>query len=116
MTGLPSTALFATMFREASARALLPPRWRPGQRTPLWQQRQRSAELLVEAANIPTSRCCWRPRASVLRHVFTCLRPPRRRWLDLRSRKTRLVVVDTEDAPRRSAQSLLFKAGDLGLT
>ena len=47
---LPGTALFASVFREAAARALLLPRRRPGQRTPLWQQRQRSADLLTAAA------------------------------------------------------------------
>src|SRR6266508_1162941 len=40
------SALFASRFRECAARALLLPRRRPGQRTPLWQQRQRSAGLL----------------------------------------------------------------------
>src|SRR5919106_1347075 len=43
---LPATALFTSMFREAASRALLLPRRRPGQRTPLWQQRQRGRELL----------------------------------------------------------------------
>ena len=38
----PGTALFASVFREAAARALLLPRRRPGARTPLWQQRQRA--------------------------------------------------------------------------
>ena len=38
---LPQTSLFAARFRECAARALLLPRRRPGQRTPLWQQRQR---------------------------------------------------------------------------
>src|SRR5581483_11386171 len=38
---LPATALFASVFRESAARALLLPRRRPGQRTALWQQRRR---------------------------------------------------------------------------
>ena len=37
------SALFASRFRECAARALLLPRRDPGRRTPLWQQRQRSA-------------------------------------------------------------------------
>jgi ATP-dependent Lhr-like helicase len=45
-----SSALFAGRFRECAARALLLPRRRPGQRTPLWQQRQRSADLLQAAS------------------------------------------------------------------
>ena len=35
------SALFASRFRECAARALLLPQRRPGQRTPLWQQRQK---------------------------------------------------------------------------
>ncbi|MBI3752254.1 MAG: DEAD/DEAH box helicase [Chloroflexi bacterium] len=44
------SALFASRFRENAARALLLPRRRPGARTPLWQQRQRSADLLAVAS------------------------------------------------------------------
>ena len=47
---LGSTAMFAARFRENAARALLLPRRRPGSRTPLWQQRQRSAGLLAVAS------------------------------------------------------------------
>src|SRR2546427_2926606 len=42
---LPGSALFAGRFRENAARSLLLPRRKPGQRTPLWQQRMRSANL-----------------------------------------------------------------------
>ena len=45
-----NSALFASRFRENAARALLLPRRRPGTRTPLWQQRQRSADLLAVAS------------------------------------------------------------------
>ncbi|WP_443673209.1 ATP-dependent helicase [Frankia umida] len=44
------SALFASRFRECAGRALLLPRRTPGRRTPLWQQRQRSAQLLSVAA------------------------------------------------------------------
>ncbi len=44
------SSLFASRFRENAARALLLPRRRPGTRTPLWQQRQRSADLLAVAS------------------------------------------------------------------
>ena len=47
---LANSALFAAHFRENAARALLLPRRRPGTRTPLWQQRQRSADLLAVAS------------------------------------------------------------------
>ena len=40
------SALFAARFRECAARALLLPRRDPGRRQPLWQQRQRAAQLL----------------------------------------------------------------------
>ena len=47
---LGSSAMFAARFRENAARALLLPRRWPGSRTPLWQQRQRSAGLLAVAS------------------------------------------------------------------
>ncbi len=47
---LGSTSLFAAKFREAAARALLLPKRRAGQRTPLWQTRKRAADLLGVAA------------------------------------------------------------------
>src|SRR5215204_1616069 len=45
-----NSALFASRFRENASRALLLPRRRPGTRTPLWQQRQRAADLLAVAS------------------------------------------------------------------
>ncbi|MCD4535588.1 ATP-dependent helicase [Nocardioides sp. cx-169] len=48
------SALFAARFRECAARALLLPRRDPGRRSPLWQQRQRSAALLEVAARYPS--------------------------------------------------------------
>jgi ATP-dependent Lhr-like helicase len=47
---LSNSALFAATFREAAARALLLPRRRPGQRSPLWMQRKRAADLLAVAS------------------------------------------------------------------
>ena len=47
---LGATALFAAKFRECAARALLLPRRRAGQRTPLWQQRKRATDLLQVAS------------------------------------------------------------------
>ena len=44
------SALFAARFRECAARSLLFPRRDPTRRAPLWQQRQRSAQLLTVAA------------------------------------------------------------------
>jgi ATP-dependent Lhr-like helicase len=42
---LAGSALYAARFRENAARALLIPRRRPGQRTPLWQQRLKAQSL-----------------------------------------------------------------------
>ncbi len=50
---LGSSALFGARFREAAGRALLLPRRRPDRRSPLWQQRQRAAQLLSVAAQYP---------------------------------------------------------------
>ena len=47
------SALFACRFRECAARALLLPRRDPGRRSPLWQQRQKSAQLLVGRLEVP---------------------------------------------------------------
>ena len=104
---LPGTAMFASVFREASARALLLPRRRPGQRTALWQQRQRSADLLAAAAKHPTFPMLLETTRECLRDVFDV--PALREVMtDLRSRKTKLVAVDTERASP-FAQSLLFR-------
>ena len=48
------STLFASRFRECAARALLLPRRDPGRRSPLWQQRQRSAQLLEVAVKYPS--------------------------------------------------------------
>ncbi len=50
VSAVGGSALFAARFRENAARALLLPRRRPGTRTPLWQQRQRAADLLAVAS------------------------------------------------------------------
>ncbi len=103
---LPGTALFASVFREASARALLLPRRRPGERTPLWQQRQRAADLLQAAAQHPEFPILLETTREILRDVFDV--PALREVMsDLRSRRTKLVAVDTERASP-FAQSLLF--------
>ncbi|WP_435299848.1 DNA glycosylase AlkZ-like family protein [Timonella sp. A28] len=47
------SSLFGARFREAAARALLLPKTRPDKRQPLWQQRQRSAQLLSVASSFP---------------------------------------------------------------
>ena len=44
------SAMFAARFRECAARSLLLPRRDPTRRTPLWQQRQKAAQLLSVAS------------------------------------------------------------------
>lgn len=67
---LSSTALFASHFRENSARALLLPRHRPGKRTPLWLQRRRSADLLTVASRYPSFPMMLETYRECLRDVF----------------------------------------------
>lgn len=106
LTQLPSSALFAARFREAAARALLLPRRRPDRRTPLWQQRQRAADLLSVASRYPDFPILLEATRECCNDVFDL--PALREVLrDVRSREVRVVPVDT---PRASpfAQSLLF--------
>jgi ATP-dependent Lhr-like helicase len=103
---LPNTALFASRFREAAARALLLPRRRPDRRTPLWQQRQRSADLLAVASRYPSFPILLEATRECLNDVFDV--PALREVLgDIRSRRVRLVEVETPHASP-FAQSLLF--------
>jgi ATP-dependent Lhr-like helicase len=103
---LPSTAMFASLFREAAARALLLPRRRPDKRTPLWQQRQRSADLLQVASKYPTFPILLETTRECVRDVFDL--PALKEVLrDVRSRKVRVVSVETKQASP-FAQSLLF--------
>ncbi|MDQ1587942.1 MAG: ATP-dependent helicase Lhr and Lhr-like helicase, partial [Microbacteriaceae bacterium] len=48
------SALFAARFRECAARALLLPKYNPGKRSPLWQQRQKASQLLDVARKYPS--------------------------------------------------------------
>jgi ATP-dependent Lhr-like helicase len=106
MEALPQTSLFAARFRECAARALLLPRRRPDQRTPLWQQRQRAHDLLAVAARYPTFPVLLETSRECLQDVFDL--PALREVLSqLRSRTVRVVAVDTGKASP-FAQSLLF--------
>ena len=64
------SALFASRFRECAARALLLPRYNPGRRSPLWQQRQRSAQLLAVAAKYPSFPIVLETVREVLQDVY----------------------------------------------
>ena len=100
------SALFAGRFRECSARALLLPRRRPGRRSPLWQQRQRSAHLLQVAARYPDFPIVLEAVRECLQDVFDM--PALRSLLgDIRDGRIRIVDVET-DRPSPFAQSLVF--------
>ena len=100
------SALFASRFREAAARALLLPRRRPGQRTPLWQQRQRSAGLLQVAARYGSFPIVLETVRECLQDVFD-LPSLVELMAAVRSREVRVVEVDTP-FPSPFASSLQF--------
>ncbi len=100
------SALFASRFREAAVRALLLPRKLPGQRTALWQQRRRSADLLKAASRFDTFPIVLETYRECLRDVFDL--PALVQLLrDVRRRHIRAVVVDS-DRPSPFASALLF--------
>ena len=100
------SALFASRFRECAARALLLPRRRPGARTPLWQQRQRSAALLQVASRHPGFPILLETYRECLQDVFDL--PALAELLSsVRRREIRVVEVDTA-LPSPFAGSLQF--------
>ncbi|HEX3607694.1 MAG TPA: DEAD/DEAH box helicase, partial [Candidatus Dormibacteraeota bacterium] len=103
---LGPSALFAARFRENAARALLLPRRRPGERTPLWKQRQRSHDLLQVAARHPSFPIIVETHRECLADVFD-MNALTGLLRDLRSRRARVVTVDSERASPFAA-SLVF--------
>ncbi|MFG1763333.1 ATP-dependent helicase [Micromonospora parva] len=101
-----TSALFAARFRECAARSLLLPRRDPRRRQPLWQQRQRSAQLLDVAREYADFPVTLEAARECLQDVFD---QPALAGLmrDLATRKVRLVEVETS-APSPFARSLLF--------
>lgn len=100
------SALFASRFRECAARALLLPRRSPGKRTPLWQQRQRAAQLLQVASEFGSFPIVLEAVRECLQDVFDV--PGLTELMgDIESRKVRLVEVTTPE-PSPFARSLLF--------
>jgi ATP-dependent Lhr-like helicase len=100
------SALFASRFRECAARALLMPRTNPNRRSPLWQQRQRSAQLLEVARRHPTFPVILETLREVLQDVYD-LPSLRRLATSIADRRVRL--VETQPAqPSPYARDLLF--------
>ena len=103
---LGSTALFAGRFREAAGRALLLPRRRADQRSPLWQLRKRSYDLLSVASRYPSFPLLLEAYRECLRDVFDM--PALIETLRaIEQRQLRVHVVDTRK-PSPFASSLLF--------
>jgi len=100
------SALFGARFRENAARALLIPRRRPDQRTPLWQQRLKAQGLLQVARRYGSFPIILETYRECLQDVFDL--PSLKRLLKgLRTRELDLVDVETASASPYSA-SLLF--------
>jgi ATP-dependent helicase Lhr and Lhr-like helicase len=100
------SALFGARFRENAARALLIPRRRPGERTPLWQQRLKAQSLLQVARRYPAFPIVLETYRECLQDVFDL---PGLRDLLRRVATRQIDVVDVE-TPSASpfAASLLF--------
>ena len=104
---LASSALYGARFRENAARALLIPRRRPGQRTPLWQQRLKAQSLLQVARRYPQFPIVLETYREVLQDVFDL---PALRGI-LRGIQTRSLAVAEVETVSASpfASSLLFE-------
>jgi ATP-dependent Lhr-like helicase len=105
-TQLGGSALFAARFRECAARALLLPRRTPGKRRPLWQQRQRAAQLLQVASRYSSFPIVLETVRECLQDVFDV--PGLVRLMrELAGRDVKVVEVETP-VPSPFARSLVF--------
>jgi ATP-dependent helicase Lhr and Lhr-like helicase len=103
---LGGSALFGARFRENAGRALLIPRAYPGKRTPLWQQRLKSQNLLEVAKRYSDFPIILETYRECLRDVLDM--PGLEELLrGLHSREISLVEVETPTASP-FASSLLF--------
>ncbi len=103
---LGATALFAAKFRESAARALLLPRRRADGRTPLWQQRKRSYDLLSVASRYASFPILLEAYRECLRDVFDM--PALMETLrSIGNRSLRVHTVDSR-TPSPFASALLF--------
>ncbi|HEY9312198.1 ATP-dependent helicase [Williamsia sp.] len=103
---LGGSAMFASRFRECAARALLLPRRNPGRRAPLWQQRQRSAQLLDVAQKFPQFPIILEAFRECLQDVYDL--PALVDVLTrISTRRLRIIEIETQ-TPSPMASSLLF--------
>jgi ATP-dependent Lhr-like helicase len=103
---LGNSALFAARFRECAARSLLLPRRDPRRRTPLWQQRQRSAQLLAVASRYEQFPVSLEAMRECVQDVYD-LPGLRELMREVAARRVRVVEVTTP-SPSPFARSLLF--------
>ena len=103
---LAGSAHFAARFREAAARALLLPRSRPNRRQPLWQQRQRSAQLLGVVSGHPDFPIAIEAVRECLQDDFDV--PALTRLMAEIAGGSISVLEVTTPAPSPAARSLLF--------
>jgi ATP-dependent Lhr-like helicase len=103
---LQGSALFASRFRENASRSLLLPRRRPGQRQPLWQQRQRAHDLLQVASRHPDFPIILETYRECLSDAFD-MEALVELMRGVRSREVRVVPVETDRASP-FASSLMF--------
>ncbi|HVM09967.1 MAG TPA: DEAD/DEAH box helicase [Acidimicrobiales bacterium] len=103
---LSGSSLFSGRFRENAARALLLPRRSPDKRRPLWQMRQKAADLQRIALKYPSFPILLETYRECLRDVFDL--PALVSLLtDIEQRKVRVVSVDTT-GPSPFAGSLVW--------
>ena len=105
-TEVGGSALFAARFRECAARALLLPKYNPGTRSPLWQQRQKASQLLEVARKYPSFPIVLETIREVLQDVYD-LPALTAIASEIASRRIRVIETET-DVPSPFARSLLF--------
>jgi ATP-dependent Lhr-like helicase len=103
---LGGSSLYASRFRECAARSLLLPRRDPRRRSPLWQQRQKSAQLLAVAGRYEQFPVTLEAMRECVQDVYD-LPGLRELMSDVQSRKVQVVELATP-APSPFARSLLF--------
>ena len=103
---LAETALFAGLFRENAARALLLPRRRPKGRSPLWSQRLKAQQLLGSVERYPRFPIVLETYRQALQDLFDL--PGLKRLLEkIHRREVEVVDVETPFASP-FARSLVF--------
>ncbi len=103
---LPDTALFAGLFRENAARALLTPRRSGRGRRPLWAQRLKAQQLLATVQRYPSFPIVLETYRQVLSDVFD-MAALRQLMADIRSRRVRVHEAETR-SPSPFARALVF--------